>query len=347
MATPGDARSQRKTSPADHDASGHSALPVTAAVEHRQRRVAARAQAGRLIQAVRDGDYAVVQEAVLQLSASRRIFAPLALTVGAFAMLFEGVKLLFSNWRLTLIQVLPAMWIWLAMLDLKAHVLHGKNYHVFEGPVLIPIVLGIAAITAASFFLNAVFAFAISSPGGPAIRPAFAQARSHLVVVLGSGGVVGIGLGVSTVVFVRWGLWWFALWLSIIIGVMMICYVAVPARLIGMKTTYSKRDKLTATVVGGAIGAVVCTPPYLLGRIGLIMLGSRVLLIPGIILIAVGLTLQAGASGAVKAVKMSAKLVAGHQQPAAAPPAAAQPAAAPPAAAQPAAAQPDPADSAP
>jgi hypothetical protein len=242
------------------------------------------------------------------------LFAPLALTVGAFAMLFEGVKLLFSNWRLTLIQVLPAMWIWAAMLDLKAHVLHGKTLYVLRGPVLIPIVLGIAAITAAGFFLNAVFAFAIASPGRPAIRPAFIQARTHSAVVLGSGAAVGVCLGVSTTVFTRWGLWWFALSLSVVIAVMMVCYVAVPARLIGMKTSYSKRDKLTATVVGGAIGAVVCTPPYVLGRIGLIMLGSRALLVPGIILIVVGLTLQAGATGAVKAIKMSAKLVAGRRQ---------------------------------
>ena len=113
-------------------------------------------------------------------------------------------------------------------------------------------------------------------------------------------------------VFTRWGLWWFALSLSIIIAVMMICYVAVPARLIGMKTTYSKRDKLTASVVGGAIGAVVCTPPYVLGRIGLIMLGSHALFVPGVILMVIGLTLQAGATGAVKPIKMSAKLVSGR-----------------------------------
>jgi hypothetical protein len=37
------------------------------------------------------------------------------------------VKLLFTNWRLTLVQILPAMWIWAAMLDLKAHALHGKE----------------------------------------------------------------------------------------------------------------------------------------------------------------------------------------------------------------------------
>jgi hypothetical protein len=34
----------------------------------------------------------------------------------------EGILLL-TNWRLTLVQVLPTMWVWLAMCDLKAHVL--------------------------------------------------------------------------------------------------------------------------------------------------------------------------------------------------------------------------------
>ena len=228
-------------------------------------------------------------------------------------MLFEGVKLLFTNWRLTLIQVLPAMWIWAATIDLKAHLLHGKSFHVLTGPVVIPIVLAIAAITAVSFFLNAVFAFAIAGTGRPVIRPAFAQARSHLAVVLGWGAAVGVCLGLSTVVFTRWGEWWFGLSLSIVVAVMMVCYVAVPARLIGVKATHSKRDKLTASAVGGAIGAVVCTPPYALARLGLLMLGSHTLFIPGCVVLAIGLTLQAGATGAVKAVKMSAKLVSGHR----------------------------------
>jgi hypothetical protein len=228
-------------------------------------------------------------------------------------MLFGGLKLLFTNWRLTLIQVLPAMWIWAAMLDLKAHVLHGRSFHVLTGPVVIPIVLAVAVITAASFFLNAVFAFAITGEGPPVIRPAFVQARSHLAVVLGWGTAVGIGLGLATVIFARWRLLWFGLSLSIVIAVMMVSYVAVPARLIGMKkANQSRRDKLAATTVGGAIGAVVCTPPYLLGRVGLIMLGSHTFFIAGWIVLAIGLTLQAGATGAVKAIKMSVKLVSGN-----------------------------------
>ena len=173
--------------------------------------------------------------------------------------------------------------------------------------------LGVVAITAATFFLDAVFAFAIARPGPPEIRPAFTKARSHAGVVLCWGVGVGLLLGFSTVVVVRWGLWWFALSLSIVLGIMMVCYVSVPARLIGVRTTRSRRDKFTAAAVGGALGAVVTSPPYLLGRIGILMLGSHTLFILGIILLCVGGALKAGAEGAVKAVKVSAKLVIGHR----------------------------------
>jgi hypothetical protein len=265
-----------------------------------------------LVSAIREGDDAKVEEAVLRLSQSRRWLAPLAFAVGAFAMLFDGVKLVFSNWRLTIVQILPAMWIWLAMLDLKVHALHGKSFIVRHGVVVVVLVAAITAISAAAFFLNAVFAFAIAEPGPPEIRPAFARARAHRVVVLGSGAVVGLCLGLSTIVVTRWGKPWFTLSLGVVLGVMMISYVAVPSRLIGIKPTGSRTDKLAATAVSGALGAAVCTPPYVLGRVGILMLGSHWLLIPGIVLLAVGFALEAGATGAVKAVKMSAKLVAGQ-----------------------------------
>jgi len=176
-------------------------------------------------------------------------------------------------------------------------------------------VVGITVITAASFYLNAVFAFAIVEPGRPAIRPAFTKTRPHLPVILGSGAIVGILLGLSAIVVPRYwgGLFWFAVSLSIVIGLMMVCYVAVPSRLIGIKPVQSKRDKLTASAVGGAIGAVICTPPYALGRVGLLMLGSSTLFFLGVILFAIGITLQAGATGAVKTIKMSAKLISGRR----------------------------------
>ena len=268
-----------------------------------------------LLHAIRENDEAAVEDAIRQLSQSRRIFAPLVFAVGAFVMLFQGLKLLFSNWRLTLIQVLPAMWIWLAFLNLKVHVFRGHGFRVWHGSVEAVLVIAITLVTAACFYLNAVFAFAISQPGKPQIRPAFTQARRHLAVILGIGLVVGVALGVSSIVVPRWGSFWFALSLGIVVGVMMLTYVTVPARIVGIKPTGSRRDKLAASVVGGTLGAIVCTPPYVIGRIGLLLLGTRWLWIVGVVLLALGLTLQAGATGAVKAIKMSAKLAGGGESP--------------------------------
>jgi hypothetical protein len=265
-----------------------------------------------LVRAIQENDEAQIEAAVIRISRSHRALAPLALLVSAVVLLFDGVRLLLSNWRLTLVTVLPAMWIWLAMYDLKGHFLHGRSFHVIRGPILIPICLVIIAITMASFFLNAVFAFAVAKPGRPEVRPAVLAARRHRTTILVSGAIMGALLAFSTMIVTRWGRPWFGIILSIVVGLMMLSYVAVPARLIGGKPKQSRRDKLTTSALGGVIGATVCTPPYLLGRVGLLMLGSKVLLVPGIFVFAIGITLQAGATGAVRAIKLSASLTAGR-----------------------------------
>jgi hypothetical protein len=275
-----------------------------------RREVAVR-QGRALVRAIRENDEEAVEAAVLALSRSRRIFAPLVFALGAVLMLFQGLNLLFSNWRLTLIQVLPAMWIWLALLDLKAHTFKGKEFHTWHGGVEILLVLVIALVTAAGFYLNAVFAFAISQPGTPQIRPAFGLARRHLAIISGVGLAVGVSLGFSAIIVPRWGPHWFALSLGIVVGVMMLTYVTVPARIVGIRPGGSRRDKMATAAIGGTLGAIICSPAYLIGRLGIIALGSSALFPLGIVLLTLGFVLQAGATGAVKAIKMSAKLAAG------------------------------------
>ena len=60
------------------------------------------------------------------------------------------------------------------------------------------------------------------------------------------------------------------------------------------------------------MGGVVCSPPYAIGRVGLLMLSSHILFIPGIFLLTLGASLQVGVTSSVKAIKMSSKLVAGQ-----------------------------------
>jgi hypothetical protein len=195
----------------------------------------------RLIAAIRDNDERKVEEAVLQLARTRRIFAPLALAVGAFVMLFNGLRLLVTNWRLMLVQVLPAMWIWAATYDLKAKVLRGEQFHDIRGAVVMVLFAAVVLITIAAFYLNAAFAFAIAQSGSPDLRAGFHQARRHVRTVTGWGTGVGLALAVATMLAPRWGKGWFALLLGIVLAVMMVCYVAVPARIVGLRTAKPAR----------------------------------------------------------------------------------------------------------
>jgi hypothetical protein len=274
-----------------------------------------RERLGDVARGVRDGDEAEIRRAVEELSRRHRLLAPLALMVGGVALLFGGVRILLSNWRLTVIQIPPAMWIWAAMYDLRAHLLHDRTWDAIRGPIVIPLIALVTAITIGCFFLNAVFGFAISQEGRPEVRPAIVDARRHWRTIAATGGVVGLALGLTVTVLTRADPPWFSLCLSVVIGVMMIAYVAVPARLIGVRQGGSVRDRISASVVGSALGAVVSTPAYILGRIGLLMLGSPILRFPGLLIFLLGFTLQAGATSAVKAVKMGAKLGRGAADP--------------------------------
>ena len=133
----------------------------------------------------------MVENAILALSQRSRWLAPLALVVGAFAMLFQGLKLLVTNWRLTLVEILPAMWIWAAMLDLKVHVLHGQGVPHRPGSGADPHPAGHRRHHRGQLLPQCGLRLRHrQTRAQPQIRPAFAQARDHLRPIL-YWGIVG------------------------------------------------------------------------------------------------------------------------------------------------------------
>jgi hypothetical protein len=274
----------------------------------------------RLGGAVRTGNDQAIETALIDLSHRHRLLAPLTFLIGAFLMLFQGVKLLITNWRLTLIQLLPAMLVWTAMVDLKVHALKGRSFNVLRGPVLIPIVLAIVLLTIGAYYLNAVFAFYVSGRstgwGSGDFRPAFAEASRHRRTIVAWGLLIGVMLGLATVVAPRWGRGWFTLFLGIVVAVMMATYVTIPAALVGVRSERrTPREQISTTAVGGAMSAVLCSPPYALGRLGIVLLGTSHFFAVGLVLLIIAVPIQAGAVSATKAVKVSSKLLAGLNQP--------------------------------
>lgn len=271
----------------------------------------------RLLSAIREGDERTIGDSLVQLSRRNKIFAPAALAVGAFATLLRGLRLLVTNWRLLLVQALPAMLLWAVTLDLRVHFLSREEFRIIRGPLLLSAFAGVVAVTIAAFFFNAVFAFTISLPGQPRLRTGFWQARAHAraLVLWGSG--AGLALAVAAVLAPRWGLGWFMILLGTVLALMMLFYVTVPARIVGVPAAKPAgnrarpREKLTATALIGALGAIACAPPYAISRLGLVLLGSPAFFWLGLVILIIGLVLQAGITGAVKAVKVGSRLLAG------------------------------------
>jgi hypothetical protein len=266
-------------------------------------------KATQVARAVADAEPAEIELAARQLGQSRRYLAPIAWAAGAIVLLIRGVKLLVLNWRLTLIELVPAVWLWLVMWDLKQHALRGEAFRqITVGGLLLAAALASAA-SIASFWCNTVFGFAVTMPR-PRIRAAAQQARPYRRQIIWAGIGMGLLLAVGAVVVPRIGpAWAYVLALGGLYAAMLISFVAVPARILGVKKRkLPPRQTIGGWAVGGALSAVAMTPGFVLDRLGLILLGVPGLHLVGFVILSAGTALYAAGMSSVKAVKLSMKL---------------------------------------
>lgn len=259
--------------------------------------------------AVADADPAEIESTAHQLGESRRYLAPLAWAAGAVVLLIRGIKLLFLNWRLSVIELVPAAWVWLVMWDLKQHALRGEAFRQLTvGGMLLLVVVSVA-VSVASFWCNTVFAFAISDPP-PRIARAARQAKPYLARIMRAGVLMGAVLAIGAAWVPRIdSAWLYLIAIGALYALMLISFVAVPARILGVKKhKLPPKQAIGAWTVGGALSAVAMTPGFVLDRLGLILLGVPHLHILGFLLLSIGTALYAAGMSSVRAVKLSMKL---------------------------------------
>ena len=259
--------------------------------------------------AVADADPHEIESAAVQLGGSRRYLAPVAWAAGALVLLVRGVKLLLLNWRLTLIEFVPAAWLWLVMWDLKQHALRHAAFRQFTVVGTITLLVIAVAASTASFWCNTVFGFAISQ-ARPRIAPAARQARPYRVPIAVAGLLLGTLLTVSAIGIPRVeARWLYLAWMGGVYAVMLTSFVVVPARFIGLrKQKLPPREAIGRLTVGGAVSAIAMTPGFVLDRIGLILIGTSHLRILGFALLSIGTALYAAGMSSVRAVKLTMKL---------------------------------------
>lgn len=254
--------------------------------------------------AVRSTDPATVESALADLSGRRRWLAPLAYAAGTVAVVFDGVLLLIRNWRLSLLQLVPASWIWAMTYNLKHHTL--ANSKLSTGFAAL-IAVGVVLAAQAAYWCNATFAYTIAQGATTDFRAAFRDARAHWRFVAGlallTGGIQGtIWLLVPHAEPRRLSL---ALLLMFLVQVYL--FIAIPCWLLGVRKTGTRRDRTLRSMTTGVLSGVASTPGFLLNRIGLLLLGTSLWLV-GVVLVSIGSVLHVTASSSVRVVKMSLRL---------------------------------------
>src|SRR3954466_6538503 len=164
-----------------------------------------RALVVRLVDAVRavaDADPEQIEATARRLGSSRRYLAPVAWVAGMLVLVVRGIRLLLTNWRLLVLELVPATWVWLTLWDLRREGLRAPPLqHVTLGDVVLTV--GFASVfSIAALWCNCVFGFAVSQPP-TRVRPAIRQTWPHRWRLVVAGIVVGAGVSFGFAVIPR------------------------------------------------------------------------------------------------------------------------------------------------
>jgi len=259
----------------------------------------------RAVAAVRSTDPAQVESALAQLSGTRRWLTPLAYAAGTVAIVFDGVALLLRHWQLTLLQIVPACWIWVMTWNLKNHFLSNRHLPASIGPVM---ALALLLAAQVAYWCNATFAYTMLQGDTTSIRAAFGEARPHWRMVGGLALATGCVQAAIWLLMPYMRLRWFWIALLVMFVVQIYLFIAIPSWLLAVEKAGSGRDRMMRSLTTGVLSGVASTPGFLFNRIGLLLLGVGSLYWVGIVVVSIGAVLHVTASSSVRVVKMSVRL---------------------------------------
>jgi hypothetical protein len=249
-------------------------------------------------------------EAFGQLRLGRLLAGPLSFAAGTVVVVAHGVLLLVSNWRLVLLELLPAVWLAAVLWDWRFHVLQGHEPVLLGGWVAVVVAVAVVSATLASYWCNVAFAYAAIG-GEPRPGAALRATARHWRVLVGV--AVGVGLThawVTQRAAARGGVGLYAVALGLVALVDLYLYSALPAQVMGLDRREGVRNVVTRVVTTGAIGVLVALPGLVLAILAHLLLGLPVLRLVGLAVLVVAVVIQIAAVSSGRAVRLSAAVLA-------------------------------------
>ena len=278
-----------------------------------------RALVVRLVDAVRavaDADPEEIEATARRLGSSRRYLAPVAWVAGMLVLVVRGIRLLLTNWRLLVLELVPATWVWFTLWDLRREGLRAPPLqHITVAEVVLTVSVA-SVFSIAALWCNCVFGFAVSQPP-TRVRPAIRQTWPHRWRLVVAGVVVGAGVSTGFAVIPRLDDVWVylgAVWAMY--GIMLSSLVVMPAWVIGIqRRRFGTVETVQRWVTGWALAAVAITPGFLVARFGDLLISVSRLEVLGYALLTFGAVLYIAGLSSLKAVTLSMKLEIPDEEP--------------------------------
>lgn len=226
------------------------------------------------------------------------LLRPFVLVADVMVLMVEGMLLLARNWRLVLLELVPAVWLATVLWDWRSHVLHGQSLVVVHGWAALGAAVLVTGATLVSYWCNVAFAFAATLQP-PDVRTAARRATgSWRPIVFAAAVVSALHVWVS-VRGVRLGPETFSIGITIVVAVQMVMYTALPAHVLGLRRErLTMRDRVGKSVLAGAVGLIAAAPGFALSRAGQLLIATSSFKILGAVVLAVAVLVQvAGVSG--------------------------------------------------
>jgi hypothetical protein len=269
-----------------------------------------------LRQAAVVADPADVTQRLRAAGGRSRLTLPLAFAGHALEAVVRGVLLLAGNWRLMLVELVPAVWIGAITWDWRAHVTGRVELVEVHGWVAVGIAAFVVAMNLLAYWCNAVFAFTLTQGAHIDLRAAFRDARERARIVNAWAISIGVLHAGVAVFAVRWSLSGYAVALGSIAVVQMYALVALPAALAGLprKRKGPLRERVSSAAITATLAGIAAVPGFGLNRLAVVLIGLGLPFV-GALVLAVAIVLQIAATSSAGAVKLATRLTAVAEHP--------------------------------
>lgn len=252
-------------------------------------------------------DPARIADSVREFARGRRYLLPILYVGTTIDAVVAGVLLLLSNWRLLLVEIVPALWLGAITWDWRARTFGALPLAEVHGLVAVGVAILVLALTVLAYWCNSIFAYTAVQQAPIDLHAAYRATNRHWRLILSWALLIGAAHAFVAVVVTRTTVLLYTISLGAIVLVQMYALVALPVALVTGATRVKENGRASRALVSAGLSGLASTPGFILNRIGILFFALGLPWL-GVLLLIPAVVIQAAGAASARAVLLAARV---------------------------------------